>query len=95
MTLVRPSATSDGGVTARLAGPRLPAAAHHVAAILLTDAATGKPISIDYRSQTSVRRDAAGRIAAIHVAIPRATSLPRRIRAYVVVDAFPIAARQL
>ena len=68
---------------------------HHVAAVLLVDARSGAPISIDYRSNTSFRRDRKGRIHVIHVRIPRGTRLPSAVRAYVIVDAFPIAQRRL
>jgi hypothetical protein len=79
-----------GRATVRLYGKRLPSAAHHVAAILLTDARSGVPIALDYRTDTSLRTDAGGRIAGIALAIPPATRLPRRLRAYVIVDSFPV-----
>jgi hypothetical protein len=95
VTLRRPTANADGAVTAMLAGPRLPSARHHVAAVLLVDSRSGAPISLDYRSDTSVGRDRNGRIHVIRVRIPRGTRLPSAVRAYVIVDAFPIAQRRL
>jgi outer membrane protein assembly factor BamB len=91
VTLVRPTAAADGLASVRLTGPSLPSRAHHVAAILLTDAATDAPVAIDYRSSTSLRTGAAGQITGVLVTIPRGTRLPPRLHAYVIVDAFPIA----
>jgi outer membrane protein assembly factor BamB len=80
-------------VVARLAGPGRPSAARHVAAVLLTDARTGQPVSTDYSSQTSVVTDAHGRMASVRLALPRGIRLPARLRAYVIIDAFPIGSR--
>ena len=91
VTLVRPTATDDGSAEVRLIGPQLPAAAHHVAAILLTDASSGTPVAIDYRTNTALNVDGAGGIDAVRLKIPHGTPLPLHLRAYVIVDAFPIA----
>jgi outer membrane protein assembly factor BamB len=91
LVLTPPSSTAPGGVTARLAGSRLPSAAGHVAAILLTDASTGQPVAVQPRSATTLRRDARGRIVAVHLALPAGTALPAfGLRYYVMVDGFPI-----
>ena len=95
MTLARPTATADGSIDAELSGSRLPAAARHVAAILLTGASSGKPVALDYKPGTSPATDSAGRITSVHLTIPRGTVLPQRVRAYVMVDAFPLANRLL
>lgn len=89
MSLVPPTGTTNGTVSALVSG-QLPAAAHHVAAILLTNATTDAPVTIDYRANTSIRNNAAGRIVAVHLTIPRGTALPRRLRAYLILDAFPL-----
>lgn len=88
---MRATATSAGSARARLTGTRLPLASRHVAAILLTDARSGQPVTVDYRPNTAARVDARGRIVAVHLTIPRGTALPPRIRAYVILDAFPLA----
>jgi hypothetical protein len=90
VALLRPTASSDGEATVALSGRGLPAAAHHVAAILLTDAASGTPIALDYRPNTRLRTNRLGRISGVQLTIPGGTALPARIRAYVILDAFPI-----
>ena len=93
--LVRAQLHRPGAVTATFAGgPPAPASAH-VAAILLTDATTATPVSLDYHADTTLTLDAHGRIAAVHLTIPAGTALPARIRAYAIVDAFPLASRRL
>ena len=94
LRLRAPATGQAGSADARLAG-RLPSAAHHVAAILLTNATSGTPIGIDYQAQSSIVRGSGGRIAGVHLNIPAGTSLPARVRAYVIADAFPLATRVL
>ncbi len=91
ITIRRPTATVAGAADAVLHGPRLPLASAHVASILLTDASTGTPVPIDYRHETSLQTDAAGRIVGVDVTIPLGIALPARIRATVLLDAFPLA----
>jgi outer membrane protein assembly factor BamB len=91
---IRAVALARGGtIIARLAGRGLPSAAGHVAAVLLTDARTGVPVSADYRSHTSVATDVHGRIASVRLTLTPGVELPARIRAYVIIDAFPIGSR--
>ncbi len=95
--LKRPTATSDGEATAALSlrdGARYPAS-RHVASILLVDADTGQPVSLDYARGTSVVADEDGNIATVRVAIPRGTELPERLTAYVIADVFPVESIQL
>jgi hypothetical protein len=93
LRVTRPMAGSAGVVDARLAGSPL-RAGRHVAAVLLTDAHTGAPVGLDYHSLT--RLFVSGRrISAVHLTLPAGTRLPRRVRAYVMIDAFPLAARVL
>jgi hypothetical protein len=74
-----------------LTGSGLPSASHHVAAILLTNAESNTPVALDYRPNTTVQTNGVGDIAAIRLTIPPGTQLPAQIRAYVILDAFPIA----
>jgi hypothetical protein len=90
VTLVRPTPSHAGLASVRLSGSSLPSTAHHVAAILLTDAATDAPVALDYQADTRFRTSGSGAIAGVGLTIPPGTRLPRRIRAYVIVDAFPI-----
>ncbi len=84
---------ANGLAVARLAGTPLPAAGH-AAAILLTDAATGAVVSLDYRKAISLRTSR-GAIREVRLRIPPGTVLPARMRAYVIADVFPLADREL
>ncbi len=92
--LLRPSATHAGSVSATLRGPNLPLARRHVASILLAATSDLTPVGIDYRALTRVTVSG-GRITGVRVTLPAGTALPRRIRAYVIVDGFPVTARVL
>jgi outer membrane protein assembly factor BamB len=95
VTISRASATGEQRVEARLAGPGLPARAAHVAAILLTDGATGMPVGLDYRANTSLSTGRGGAITGVRLRIPPGTALPGRIGAHVMIDAFPLASELL
>lgn len=95
LSLAHPSLGHPGSLTASLAGRRLPSAASHVAGLLITDASTGDPVSLDYNAERSQVKDRRGRIAAIGLTLPAGTALPARIRVYVIIDAFPLASRVL
>ncbi len=95
VTLRRPTATASGSADVSLIGARLPNAGQHVAAILLTNASTNTPVAVDYRPETSVRTDAAGDINGVHLTLPAGTRLPHDVRAYVILDAFPISRTRL
>ena len=95
--LRRPTAAGDGEARVRLnlrRGARLPARAH-VGALLLTDAATGDVVALDYRKALSQRQDRRGNIREVRLRIPRGTRLPPRLDAHVIVDVFPLARRRL
>ena len=97
LTLKRPTSTSPGAADATLAlgrGARYPIR-RHIASILLTDAATGAVIGVDYKADTTERRDRRGNLVGVHLQIPSGTSVPSRVRAYVITDVFPLAARIL
>jgi outer membrane protein assembly factor BamB len=91
LVISRPTATAAGVARVRLTGPGLPSIRHHVAAILLADAGSYAPVSVDYQANTSLTANAGGRIDGVHLTIPRATRLSRRVRAYVIVDSFPVS----
>ncbi len=95
VSLVRPGATADGTVVARFAGSGLPSAARHVAGVLLVDGATGTPVALDYHADHALIRDGRGRIAGVRLTIPAGTVLPARVRAYVMIDAFPVGSHVL
>ena len=64
-------------------------------ALLLTDAATGDVVALDYRKALSQRQDRRGNIREVRLRIPRGTRLPPRLDAHVIVDVFPLARRRL
>ncbi len=92
LSFSRPSGGHAGSVSAGLTGPQLPGAGH-IAALLLTNAASGAPVSLDLRSNTTVVRDAHGQIHGVRLAIPAGTAVPAHVRIDVIVDAFPLATR--
>jgi hypothetical protein len=55
-----------------------------------TDAATGKPLNLDYKALTSTT-DGGGNLTGVRVEIPPGTALPPRVRLYVIADVFPLA----
>ncbi len=91
VTVSRPTASAAGVARVRLTGRRLPSIRHHVAAILLTDARTDEPVTLDYQADTSLAATRRGGIDGVRLAIPRGTRLPRHLRAYVIVDSFPLS----
>ncbi|MGA2013705.1 MAG: PQQ-binding-like beta-propeller repeat protein, partial [Solirubrobacteraceae bacterium] len=91
--LREPTATAAGSADVRLAGARLPAARRHVVTILLAGGAD--PVALDYRRDSTEVTDRAGAITGVRLTIPRGTALPPNLRAYVIVDAFPIADERL
>jgi outer membrane protein assembly factor BamB len=94
--ITRPADGSDGSVVARLklaSRARYPAT-RHVGSILLTGP-SGEVVPVDYRSQTSVVTDSRGNLREIRLVLPPSTSLPEVVRAYVILDVFPLAVRKL
>lgn len=93
LRLRRPSASRAGRAVARLSGRRL-AARGHSAAILLTDAVSGDVVSLDYKKALSLEMEG-GAIRAVSLALPAGFELPTRVKAYVIADVFPLAAKEL
>ncbi len=94
--LRRPTATAAGEARARLrlgAGARFPAGRHSLA-LLLTDADTGAPVSLDYRKALSTRTDRRGNLTGVALRLPAGTALPAQVRAYVIADVFPLLTRR-
>jgi hypothetical protein len=84
-------AASGGGVTATAAGSTLQVA-DHVTGILLIEAASGKPVALDYGLATTRQASADGTLQAVTLAI-EAKKVTGEVRAYLMVDTYP-AARQ-
>ena len=83
IALTRPTSSSDGEVSAALSGSY--PVSDHVVSIVLADAETHEPVTVDYVKATSIE---AGRV---RVTLPRGTEVPARVRAFVVADAFGVA----
>jgi hypothetical protein len=92
VTLQRPTAAAAGSAVATLVlarGAHYPAA-RHLVSIVLTDAATGAPVGLNYSANLKDIADGHGDIQRAQLTIPAGTSLPAKIRAYVVADVFPL-----
>ena len=67
----------------------------HIASILITDADAGTAVNLDYRLNLSSQADANGNLASVTLNLPAATRLPARIKAYVILDVFPISQQMI
>jgi outer membrane protein assembly factor BamB len=95
VVLQRPTAATDGSVTVRLSlarGASYPAKDHRLGVLLVNS--SGQPLGVDYTAQAT-STDRAGNITGVRLTIPKGTSMPKHLRAYVMADVFPLAARQL
>jgi WD40 repeat protein len=79
----------DGTVVATLTGSTLPAA-EHLFGILLIDAATGRPVTLDYPFTTERGTNADGTISSVTLTFPPA-AVPDEVRAYLMIDTYPAA----
>jgi outer membrane protein assembly factor BamB len=84
VTLNRPGAAGAGAAIATLAAP-FPK--DHEGSILLTDAATGQPVALDYAAGTSLQGNR------ITLAIPAGTQLPGQVRVWAIADVYPLASK--
>ncbi len=82
-------AVTDTAVTATITASAL-RADQHTLGILLVDATTGRPVSLDYGLVTSHETDPNGVVRTVTLAAARA-SLPASVRAYLMVDTTPAA----
>ena len=92
-----PTATEDGSAVASLRvrdGTRYPAAKHLVS-VLLVDAATGAPVSLDYRTLTEQVVDGAGNVVGARLTIPAGMQLPPEVSAYTIADVYPLGSTNL
>jgi outer membrane protein assembly factor BamB len=92
ITLERPGSTAGAAeATFSLRGNARYPASRHLASILLTDAATGEPLNLDYKALTSTTADSDGDLSRVRVEIPTGTELPPSVKLYVIADVFPLA----
>ena len=96
LQLTRPTAGASGAVlaTIRVSGRARYPAARHVGSILLSGP-DGEVVPLDYRSETTTGTDPRGNLRQIRLALPAGTPLPATVRAYVILDVFPLASRDL
>ena len=96
LQLTPPGPSAEGTVTATLTlarGKRYPAN-KHVGSILLTGPG-GEVVPLDYRNATRPLTDSKGNVRAIQLTIPAGTQLPSPVRAYAILDVFPLGSRVL
>ncbi len=74
--------------------PSVPAEAHAVA-LLLIDPDSGRPVSLDYGPATRRTLDAEDRVQSVSVAWPADAELPPRLRLWLMIDTWPMAAATL
>jgi hypothetical protein len=74
------------GITADFSGSTLDVTRHSVA-LLLIDAATGKPVNLEYGPDLE-RTDSGGLVTRLHLPYDR-SDVPDQVRAYVMVDTYP------
>ena len=84
--------STTGVVSATVTGSALVAAAHSVG-LLLVDATTGKPVSLDYGLVTTTTANPDGTLAGVQVQL--AAPLAGTYRAYLMIDAYPAAKADL
>ena len=90
LTLAPATALAAGNVTAKFAVSGSYKKAQHVVSILLTNAATGEPLPIDYLTNLTVTANAAGDVDTATLAIPSGTAMPAQVKAYVISDVYPL-----
>jgi outer membrane protein assembly factor BamB len=96
LELTRPGPGAPGTAVATLAlkrGTRYPAS-RHVGSIVLAGR-NGQVVPLDYRDETKVSTDSRGNLRTIQLTIPVGTILPSVVRAYAILDVFPLAVREL
>jgi hypothetical protein len=84
---------SKAQVVATLAGSTLAANAH-VASVLLVDATTGAPVSLDYGLKTARAATSAGNLATVTVQLAGKT-VPASVVAYLMIDTSAVASAPL
>jgi hypothetical protein len=92
LSLLAPSGSQPGKASARLhlaPGVVFPADQHR-AGILLVDPATLDIVFMDYHTNLKTQADTSGNIASIELNIPADIKLPASVRAYVLLDVFPV-----
>jgi outer membrane protein assembly factor BamB len=87
-------ALTERGVEATLEGSALRLDEHSLA-VLLVDADSGSPVSLDYGPRMVREADAQGRASRVALPLRPGDVLPARVRAYLMVDAYPAARAEL
>lgn len=86
-------ARSADGVVATLKGSQV-RAADHIVSLLLVDAATGRPVTLDYGIDTKRELDAQGNVTSVTVPLA-GRQVPASMRAHVIVDTRLVATKSL
>jgi hypothetical protein len=87
-------ALTERGVEATLEDSALRLDEHSLA-VLLVDADSGSPVSLDYGPRMVREADEQGRASRVALPLRPGDVLPARVRAYLMVDAYPAARAEL
>ncbi len=88
----RPTGSEGGQVNARFLlqkGTHYPASAHR-AGILLVDGEKMEAVYMNYHDNLTSQADASGDLASVQLNLPEGMKLPRTLKAYVILDVFPV-----
>ena len=91
-----PAASKDGSITAHfsLAQGTNYLLKDHKPAILLIDTASSEAVFMDYHALLSAQADSSGNLSEVSLRLPAGTTLPKNMRAYIILDVFPLADKQ-
>jgi hypothetical protein len=97
LNFTAPEAGKDGEVTARFgfrSGVQYLVSDHNVG-ILLVDADQTTPVFLDYHALLSTTADKLGNLVTVTLKLPAGTQLPAHLRAYVMLDVFPVGVKDI
>jgi outer membrane protein assembly factor BamB len=92
-----PSSGAPGKVVATFSlqpGTSYPLADHQ-AGLLLVDPASSTAVAMNYAADLSSQGDSQGNLQSVTLSLPKGLTLPAELRAYVLLDVFPLASREL
>lgn len=92
-----PASSTDGSITAvfKLDPETIYLAREHRPGILLVDMDKMEAVPLDYLANLSTQADADGSLKSVTLHVPRDTPLPKALRAFVMLDVFPLAQKEL
>lgn len=97
VSLSLPTKDQNGRVVATISvipGDAYPADSHR-AGLLLVDPETSQALYLDYHASLSSQADAEGNLQAVTLTLPKGMKLPKQVRAYVLLDVYPVFEKDL